>query len=92
MKLQIKLYHQYSELDKEHQFGVVTESNEYWNSYINWIWFYMGKKLGSKNYAIYPCSIGDAKPKRIYKNCNNAIKQANLLVNAMDSILNKSKK
>jgi len=76
MKLQIDVYHQYSNLDKEHQFGLVFRNEENYATYIRWIYFYLGKFL-KDGIGLYPYSVG--KKIKTYQYCNDAIRQSKLI-------------
>jgi len=77
--LEIKLYIKYSELDKEMQFGLEFENAENYTGYIRWIYFHMGKYLGLNKDTIYPFKLDSAKIIK-YKYCNDAIRQAKMIV------------
>ncbi len=78
--MKIELSYQYSELDKNHQFGLVLE-DEYYQPYFRWVYFYLGKYL-SDNVRLYPFNVG--KVLKNYKWCNDAEKQAKLIANKIN--------
>lgn len=84
--IKIELYYEYSSIDRRHCFGIVTENlnNSTFNkNYIQWIWFHIGVNLQYKNTRIYPYKVG--KLLYSYKFCNNAERQAKLIVNRINS-------
>ena len=49
--VKIELYHEYSEVDKCHNFGLVTENlqgSSFVKNYIQWIWFWVAINLKNK--------------------------------------------
>jgi len=90
--MEIELTYRFSELDKEHQFGIVIlNQRDFTENYFRWMWFYMGVYLGEKRPAIYPYSIGKetyfkGKNLKKYKYCNDANRQAKLLCRRIISI------
>jgi len=74
--MKIELSYKYSNLDNEPQFGLVIEGVP--ETYARWIFFYIGRNLNIKP-TIYPFNIG--KVLYSYKFCNNAERQALLIVN-----------
>lgn len=85
--MKIEIYHKYSELDKEPQFGIeiIDEANQC-DAYINWIWFYLGVYLGKNRPTIYPYKPWNWNRKsKSYKNLNNAERQARLIANYIKS-------
>lgn len=81
----VEIYYKYSELDKEPQFGLVILDENYTHKhYVNCIWYYLGYFLEGKNkpaiYPFVPWGWEGVKPK-IYKDCNNAERQAKLIAN-----------
>jgi len=86
MKLQIDVYHRYSELDKEHQFGLVFRNEENHATYIRWIYFYLGKFL-KDDIPFYHFAVG--RKIKTYQYCNDAIKQARLIYSLIKKKSNK---
>ena len=85
--MQIRLTYSFSLLDNEHQFGIeFIDDQPYHNLYIRWVFFYLGMYLEKKKIPIYPYSIG-IKTFKQYKNCNDAKRQAMLIVNAINKKL-----
>jgi len=90
----IELHYQYSELDKKHNFGIVTQPDMpgAYKSYVQWIWFHVGRQLARTNketYVIYPYKVG--KLKKAYKYCNDAERQGTMIANRIKMILKNSK-
>lgn len=86
--IKIELYHEYSNTDQCHYFGLVTEnlaSTQFIKNYIQWIWFYVGKKLPDKNIKILPYSCSNLIYG--YKFCNCAEKQAEKIINQINKFL-----
>jgi hypothetical protein len=75
-KIKIELSYQYSDLDKEKQYGIVIEGlNE---DYSRWIFYFLGCRFGQR-INLYPFKIG--KTVKDYKYCSDAERQANLIAN-----------
>jgi hypothetical protein len=83
--MKIELSYEYSELDKEPQFGLVIESVQ--EDYARWIYFYLGRHLGIKEPAIFTYKIGEVLYD--YKYLNDAEKQGLLIANKIVKQLNK---
>jgi len=80
----IELSYRYSKLDKTHCFGLVFNATENYETYIRWVWYYLGQQLVKKprNVRIYPFNY-NGKVLKNYKFCNDAQRQAVLLSNAI---------
>jgi hypothetical protein len=52
----IELTHTWSELDQQHQFGIVLTGEE--TTSFNWVWFHLGRLTKEKPMNIYPYGIG----------------------------------
>ena len=79
--MNVEIYHQHSKLDSEHQFGIeIIDENNSCETYINWVWFYLGVFMGKDKPTIYPYKPWNwtKKPKK-YKYLNNAERQAKLI-------------
>ena len=89
----IELYHEYSEVDKCHNFGLVTENLQgsyFVKNYIQWIWFCVAINLKNKDVKLFPYSLG--KLVYSYKFCNDANRQGELIAKRIDTFLkNKTK-
>jgi len=84
--IKIELYHEYSSLDRCHQFGIVTENlngSLFIENYIRWIWFHVGKAVQLKNVRIYPYAVG--KLLYSYKFCNDAERQGKMIAKRINS-------
>jgi len=84
--MKIELSYKYSELDKQHQFGLVIDGVQ--ENYSRWVYFYLGKHLGIKEPSIFPYKVGEVLYD--YKYLNNAEKQGSLIANKIVKQLNKS--
>lgn len=83
--MKVRLTYKYSELDKEHQFGLTfTEYSEVYEMYVRWIYFHLGRLLGNDKITIYQFDSG--KVVKEYKYCNDAERQASLVFNKIKSI------
>jgi hypothetical protein len=87
--MKVEITYQWSELDKNHQFGISLKEGEN-NIHYNWAWYYLGKFMADikpKNIAIYPYSVGKQIASYKYHDANKIallirnkiIKQYNLL-------------
>jgi len=92
----IEISYRFSELDKEHHFFIRTKPTDQTNiyawetQYINWIWYYMGKaNVKTKSVRIYPFSDHNKSKIKSYKFCNDAQRQARLLVEFINRNLKK---
>lgn len=82
--MEISVSYKYSELDKRQEFGIEILEVKGWEQYINWVYFYLGAYF--KNHPhIYPYKVG--KVIKVYKNCNDARRQAQLIVNKIEKII-----
>ncbi len=90
--MKVKLSYRYSELDKEHQFGVTLEENnkEHYQNMYQWLWFYLGAYLGKdRKVRIYPFALD--KTLKGY-NYNDAKKIAGWICNRIEKkVKNKPK-
>lgn len=86
----IEVSYRFSHLDKTHCFGIVVHDAENWETYVRWVWYHMGEKMGKvpKNFRLYPYNY-ESKILKTYKNCNDAERQATLLVNKIHHQLKK---
>lgn len=86
----IELTYRYSDLDKRHEFGLITEGDN--EICIRWIWYYLGVYLGADcKYKLYPFSMVDAfggKVLKSYKYSHSADQQAKLIANRINKIIN----
>lgn len=88
MKLKVNIYYQYSDLDKQHQFGITFDNDENYAVYIRWIYFHLGRRLSdSRDYSLYPYAVGEKI--KTYEYCNDAERQAKYIINRMIKILRK---
>jgi hypothetical protein len=82
-KLQIKVSHKYSELDKAHQFGIEIQDNQSSDIYIGWVWFYLGAYLyhytEKVDFRLFPYNVGTVS--FTYQFCNDAQRQAKMIAN-----------
>jgi hypothetical protein len=86
--MKIEIYHQYSKLDNEHQFGIeIIDKDNYYETYINWVWFYLGVYLGKDKLTIYPHRPLWSKKPKVYKYLDNAERQAKLIADYIKSKL-----
>ncbi|WP_250476111.1 hypothetical protein, partial [Caballeronia sp. GAFFF1] len=77
----------YSHIDNQHQFGLVfNDVKGYDETYIRWVYYYLGVNLGIRNFRLYPFQL-ECKYK-VYKCCNDAQRQSKLIVNAINKKLN----
>ena len=86
--VKIELYHEYSEVDKCHNFGLVTENLQgsyFVKNYIQWIWFWVAINLKNKEAKLFPYRFG--KLVYSYKFCNDANRQGELIAKRIDSFL-----
>lgn len=86
--IKIELYHEYSNTDQCHYFGLVTENlanTQFVKNYIQWIWFHLGSESKNKDLKILPYSCGKLIYK--YKYSNDAKKQAQKLLNRINKFL-----
>jgi len=85
----IELSYRYSELDKIFCFGLVFNDHQNSETYIRWVWFYLGQELIKvpNNFRLYPYNY-DSKVLKNYKYLNDAKRQAIVLANAMKRKLN----
>ena len=84
--VKIELYHEYSEVEKCHNFGLVTENLQgslFVKNYIQWIWFWVAIKLKNKDVKLFPYGFG--KLVYSYKFCNDANRQGNIIARRIDS-------
>jgi|688.fasta_scaffold368256_5 hypothetical protein len=77
-----EITYKYSDLDKEHQFGIEQIRNA--PIYNAWVWFYLGELFAGSKPQIYPYKLmahGFEKVKilKAYQFANNAKKQAQLI-------------
>lgn len=85
----VELYYKYSVLEKRKEFGIVFTDDRFYEQYIRWVWFYLGHH-GMKNVSIYPYNIHRVEsknPYKVYKNCNDAERQAKQIVNAINKMI-----
>ena len=91
----VEITYKYSKLDKGKQFGLVFNYPIGHETYIRWVYFYMGEYFNKKKISLYPFDIGNSSyykdkiKKKTFKHCNNAERQAKLIVNHINKILNK---
>lgn len=81
----IHLYYRYCELDKTHDYSVIsTEEINYWYC---WVWFYLGNFMEGKQYycrkRLYPYKVYGHKLLKKYKTSRNAEEMAELIFNAI---------
>lgn len=81
--MKIEISHKYSNLDRELQFGLVIEGTN--EIYIRWVYFYMGKYWNSEALHPYPFHVN--KVKKRYKGCNDAERQAKMIVVYINKII-----
>jgi hypothetical protein len=80
-----EITYKYSDLDKEHQFGIsFAKDLQNWTTYNQWVWFYLGELFAGKKPRFYGCSlqnlgIGKVKILKTYQYCNDAKRQAKLI-------------
>ena len=81
----INLSYKYSDLDKQHQFGLDFTNFHFGETYIRWVWYYFGQEMINKkgNVIIYPYIASKSKIYKRYKYCNDAKRQAALLRRAI---------
>lgn len=89
--MKIELSYKWSDLDKEHQFGLVTTGDA--QAYIQWIWYYLEVFLGTdRRYTLYPFSLTSdwqkGKVLKSYKFHTDAERQAKLIANRINKIVN----
>lgn len=77
----IRLTYKYSNLDKEHKFGLTFMQGEAYEAYIRWVWFYLGERLANRKFALYPFDLNDGKILKEYQFYNDAEKQAKFIAN-----------
>ena len=87
----VDVSYKYSHLDNRHEFGVVFNHSdsmtEFYHIYIRWVWYYLGAAFGdTKQFSLLPFSVYDGKKIKSYKYCNDAKRQAKLIVNAISNI------
>jgi hypothetical protein len=85
--MKIYFYHKYSDLDKVHEFGVVSDNSE--SAYFAWVFFYLGVYLSNESFdlRLFPYKVYSwEKPVKIYK-INGAEKVAKLIVARIKRIL-----
>lgn len=84
----IELSYRYSALDKSHCFGLVFNDSDLYETYIRWVWFYLGQHLINRpdDLRLYPYNY-QGKIIKDYKFCNDAKRQALLLGNAIKKIM-----
>jgi hypothetical protein len=78
--MKFELSHQYSDLDRVHQFGlVITGINHVSDEiYVRWVFYYLGALFGiTRHFRLYPFSSGNIQKE--YKFCNNAERQARMI-------------
>ena len=80
----IQLTYKYSDLDEENQFGLQFFDIEHCETYIRWVYFYLGHFMGGEYIRLYPFASG--KVVKNYKFCNDAKRQATLIFNAIKKI------
>jgi hypothetical protein len=90
--MKIELSYIWSDLDNEHQFGLVSEDVP--TVYNQWVWFYLGVFLGMEHkYVLYPFSmLGNWRQGKIlksYKLHTDAERQARLIANRIIKIIEK---
>jgi len=92
------LSHHYSQLDKCHQFGLIIQDPEGYETYIRWIWFHLGELLKDVNInkepytaILYPFDLGKIGKcnHKTYKYCNDGWRQAKFIANRIIKLLNK---
>lgn len=81
--MEISVSYKYSELDKRQEFGIEILEVKGWDQYINWVYFYLGAHFIEYS-AIHPYKVG--KVIKVYKNCNDARRQAKLIINKIEKI------
>jgi hypothetical protein len=75
----VKVWYNYSELDKMHQIGITYdfENDPWWC----WLWFYLGTELGAKRkFMLCPFKMDHWKLLKVYK-YHPASETAKLVVN-----------
>ena len=85
----IELTYEYSELDKEHQFGIFVDDPFGRENYVRWVYYYLGVNLGPNGITFYPYRLDSGKVINKYKFCNDAERQAKYIVKAIHRQLNK---
>ena len=81
----IQLSYKYSDLDEDHQFGLeFIGATKYDEIYIRWVYFYLGLHT-TKKPSLYPFKNGTLY--KTYKHCNDAERQAKLILNAINKQL-----
>lgn len=80
----IELSYRYSELDNAYCFGIFFNYPENYETYVRWIWYYLGQELIKvpKNFRLYPFRSNN-KVLKNYKHLNDAKRQAVILANAI---------
>lgn len=78
--------YKYSVLDKEPQFGIVSSLTPHHETYVRWVWFYLGAHFGENKPRLYPFELNDATNAKTYKYCNDAKRQAKLIINHINKV------
>ena len=91
--MEIELTYRYCKLDKVHEFGIdIINQNDRSMAYYYWVWFYIGKHLKKEDFMLYPWSRNhhhDSKVLYRYKYCNDAERQAKMIVRKINSTMKK---
>ena len=90
--MEIKLYSEYSTLDKCLCFGIEVINPQGDETYINWFWFHLGEYLHDKNVnkntfeiMLFPYKVG--KIVSTYKFCNDGRRQAKMIAKQIIKII-----
>lgn len=94
--MNIQLYKGYSHTDNAVTFGIVANDTDGHQTYINWVWYHLGRLLSLTdiNNRPYSSFLYPFKVERLvytYKNANDAEKQAKMIAKRIINILNETK-